>query len=223
MSESFKCVQQALRDLRIAWYRCFKKIAKSPKFKKKGVKDWFYLEGSIKVESNRIKLPVIGWVKTYEQLPTGGIKSVRITRKADRWFIAFKIDVEVHPTIKQREAIGVDLGIKSLAVCSDGTVFKNAKAYRKLKQKLAHLQRAVSRKAQGSNKRKKAVKVLARVHYRIYCIRNDTIHKLTSWLAKNHSVIVFEDLNVSGMSRNHRLANCIADAGLYGMPSSIGV
>lgn len=216
LSESSKCApQQALRDLRIAWDRCFKKIAKSPKFKKKGVKDRFYLEGSIKVESNRIKLPVIGWVKTYEQLPTGGIKSVRITRKADRWFIAFKIDVEVHPTIKQREAIGVDLGIKSLAVCSDGTVFKNAKAYRKLKQKLAHLQRAVSRKAQGSNKRKKAVKVLARVHYRIYCIRNDTIHKLTSWLAKNHSVIVFEDLNVSGMLRNHRLANAIADAGLY--------
>jgi len=89
---SSKCTpQQALRDLRLAWDRCFKKIAKPPKFKKKGRKDGFYLEGSIKGESNRIKLPRIGWVKTYEQLPTGEIKNVRITRQADRWFPSSQI------------------------------------------------------------------------------------------------------------------------------------
>lgn len=214
--ESSKCApQQALRDLRVAWDRCFNQIAKPPKFKKKGRKDGFYLEGSIHVESQRIKLPRIGWVKTYEILPTVKVKNVRITRQASRWFISFKIDAEVKHTRKQREAIGVDLGIKSLAVCSDGTVFENAKAYRRLKRKVAHLQRAVSRKVKGSNNRKKAVKYLALLHYRISCIRKDTIHKLTSWLAKNHSTIVIEDLNVSGMLRNHRLANAIADAGLY--------
>lgn len=213
---SSKCApQQALRDLRVAWDRCFNQIAKPPKFKKKGRKDGFYLEGSIHVESQRIKLPRIGWVKTYEILPTVKVKNVRITRQASRWFIAFKIDVEVKHTLKKREAIGVDLGIKSLAVCSDGTVFENAKAYRRLKRKVAHLQRAVSRKVKGSNNRKKAVKSLALLHYRISCIRKDTIHKLTSWLAKNHSTIVLEDLNVSGMLKNHRLANAIADAGLY--------
>jgi putative transposase len=214
--KSSKCApQQALRDLRVAWDRCFRKIAKTPKFKKKGVKDGFYLEGSIKVESNRIRLPVIGWVKTYEILPTGEIKNVRITRQAARWFIAFKVDHKPSIPEKTGDVIGVDLGIKSLATCSDGTVFPNVKAYRRLKRKLAHLQRELSRKQKGSNNRKKAQIHLARVHYRISCIRKDAIHKLTSWLAKNHSTIVIEELHISGMLKNHRLANAIADAGLY--------
>jgi putative transposase len=214
--KSSKCApQQALRDLRLAWDRCFKKIAKPPKFKKKYRKDGFYLEGSIKVESNRIRLPVIGWVKTYETLPTGIIKNVRLTRKANRWFVAFKINHTPPLPIKTSNVIGVDLGVKSLAVCSDGTNFENPRAYRKLKRKLAKLQRTFSRKVKGSNNRKKAGLAVAKLHYRISCIRKDAIHKLTSWLTKNHGTIVIEDLNVSGMLRNHRLANAIADSGLY--------
>lgn len=213
---SSKCApQQALRDLRLAWDRCFRKIAKTPKFKKKGAKDGFYLEGAIKVESNRIKLPVIGWVKTYEQLPTGHVKNVRITRRADRWFVSFKVDLQPQVPVKTKDVIGVDLGIKSLATCSDGTVFPNARAYRRLKRKLAHLQRSLSRKQKGSNNWRQAQKGLARLHFRISCIRQDAIHKLTTHLAKNHGTVVIEDLNVSGMLRNHRLANAIADAGLY--------
>ncbi len=88
--ESSKCAtQQALRDLRIAWDRYFKKVSKPPKFKKKGVKDGFYLEGSIRVKSGCIRLPRIGWVKTYEILSTGNIKNVRITRKADNHVYCF--------------------------------------------------------------------------------------------------------------------------------------
>lgn len=213
---SSKCApQQALRDLRVAWDRCFRKTSKPPKFKKKGQKDGFYLEGNIKVESNQIKLPVIGWVRTYETLPTGSVKNVRITRKADRWFVAFKIDHTPPVPTKTRDCIGVDLGVKSLATCSDGTVFPNVRAYRRLKRKLGRLQRSLCRKQKGSNNRQKAQKALARLHFRISCIRKDAIHKLTSWLTKNHSTVVIEDLNVSGMLRNHRLANAIADSGLY--------
>lgn len=213
---SSKCApQQALRDLRVAWDRCFRKTSKPPKFKKKGQKDGFYLEGNIKVESNQIKLPVIGWVRTYETLPTGSVKNVRITRKADRWFVAFKIDHTPPVPTKTRDCIGVDLGVKSLATCSDGTVFPNVRAYHRLKRKLAHLQRALSRKQKGSANQHKARKALANLHFRISCIRKDAIHKLTSWLAKNHGTVVTEDLNVSGMLRNHRLANAIADSGLY--------
>lgn len=214
--QSSKCApQQALRDLRLAWDRCFRKVAKPPKFKKKGVKDGFYLEGSIKVGADRIKLPVIGWVKTHEQLPTNTVKNVRVTRRADRWFVSFKVETSPKVIAKTRSVVGVDLGIKSLATCSDGTVFPNVRAYRRLKRKLAHLQRSLSRKQKGSNNRRKARKALARLHFRISCIRLDAIHKLTTWLAKNHSTVVIEDLNVSGMLRNHRLANAIADAGLY--------
>jgi putative transposase len=84
-----------------------------------------------------------------------------------------------------------------------------------IKRKLAKLQRTFSRKVKGSNKRKKAGLAVAKLHYRISCIRKDAIHKLTSWLTKNHGTIVIEDLNLSGMLRNHRLANAIADSSLY--------
>ncbi len=107
------------------------------------------------------------------------------------------------------------MGGKTLATCSDGTGFPNVKAYRRSKRKLAYLQRSLSRKQKGSSNRKKALKALSKLCYRISCIRKDAVHKLTSWLDKNPSVIVLEDLNVNGMLKNHRLTNAAADCGFY--------
>ena len=223
--EVSKCSpQQALRNLSTAFKRCFQaKIAnpsatlraRFPKFKKKGKRDSFYLEGSIKISGDKIKLPRIGWIKCHEILPSVTVKNVTISRHADRWFISFKYELDKPNTPKTRDKIGVDVGINSLATCSDGTVFENKKAYRKNKRKLAHLQRSVSRKQKSSANRKKAVIKLARQHRKVTSIRKDTLHKLTSWLAKNHSEIVIEDLKVSGMLKNHRLASAIADCGFY--------
>jgi putative transposase len=109
----------------------------------------------------------------------------------------------------------VDVGINSLVTCSEGTVFANPKAYRKAKKKLKRLQRSVSRKQNGSKNRAKAVKKLGRLHLKVANIRLDTLHKVTGWLAKNHSEIIIEDLNVSGLLKNHRLASAIADCGFY--------
>jgi putative transposase len=228
--EVSKCApQQALRDLDRAFKNFFTIPQRGyPKFKKKGQKDSFYLEGNIKICGNKIKLPVIGWVKTYEKhLPpilvnkSGG--NVRISLKGGRWFIAYKIDVQPpiidtpHPPDigGQGGCVGVDLGIKTLATLSDGQTFPAVKAYKKAQKKLAKLQRSVSRKVQGSANRKKAIKRLSKEHYRVACVRKDAIHKLTTYLAKNHSEIVIEDLNVSGMLKNHRLASAIADGGFY--------
>ncbi|MBC6471564.1 MAG: transposase [Hormoscilla sp. GM102CHS1] len=105
------------------------------------------------------------------------------------------------------------MGIKTLANLSNGKSFPAVKAYRKAKRKIARLQRAVSRKVKGSNNRKKAIRKLQKAHYRVACIRNDATHKLTTYLAKNHSEVVIEYLNVSGMMKNHRLAQAIADCG----------
>lgn len=138
-----------------------------------------------------------------------------ISRHADRWFISFRYELDKAQTTKIRERIGVDVGINALATCSDGTVFENKKAYRRHKKQLSRLQRAVTRKEKGSKNRQKAVKKLAIKHKRVTQIRKDAIHKLTSWLAKNHSTIVIENLNVSGMLKNHRLASAIADCGFY--------
>ncbi len=216
-----KCApQQALRDLELAFKNFFNIKGRGfPKFKKKGRNDSFYLEGNIQIYGNRIKLPRIGWVKTYEKhLPPILVKSTSnatISRKAGRWFIAYKVDVEPQPVEHPHGCVGVDLGIKTLATLSNGKTFPAVKLYRKAKRKIARWQRSVSRKVKGSKNRFKAIKRLQKAHYRVACIRNDAIHKLTKYLAKNHSEVVIEDLNVSGMMKNHRLAQAIADGGFY--------
>lgn len=111
--------------------------------------------------------------------------------------------------------VGVDLGIKTLAVPSKGEPFENPKALKKNLKKLKRLERWVSRKEKGKKNRKKAARRLGKLHYRIACIRKDTLHKITSELTKTKSRIVIEDLNVSGMLKNHCLAQAIQDVGLY--------
>lgn len=214
--------QQALAEVRTAWDRCFKKLSKQPRFKKKGKsKDSFYLEQGTKAkpgisnDSKRVKLPKIGWVRLHEPLPITATHNCVISRTADKWFIAIKYEIEQPPIPLNRPSIGVDIGIKELAVTSDGKVFANPKAYRKMSKKMKRLQRSVSRKVKGSKDRTKAVRKLAKLHYKISCIRKDAIHKLTNYLAKNHSVIKIEDLNVKGFLKNHKLAGAIADCGMH--------
>ena len=208
--------QYALRYLSVAWKRCFSKVSGQPKFKKKGRDDTFTLDGSISVGFERIKLPRIGWVKTYEILPDNVFpKSVTISRKADRWFISFKIETQPQVTEKLVDVVGVDLGVKSLATLSTGEVFEGAKSYKKLEAKLSRLQYLNRHKVVYSSNWKKAQLKIAQLHNRIANIRKDTLHKLTTYLAKNHSQIVIEDLNVSGMMSNHKLAKAVADMGFY--------
>ncbi len=213
--------QQALKELRTAWDRCFKKVAKQPRFKKKGCKDSFYLESGSKAkpkinnDGKKVKLPSIGWVRLAEPLPVTATHNCVISRTAEKWFIAIKYEVE-KPIVKaDRSTVGVDIGIKELAVCSNGKVFKNPKAYRTGSKRMKRLQRSVSKKAIGSNNRKKAVSQLAKLHARIANIRKDAIHKLTTYLAKNHSIIKIEDLHVKAFLKNHKLAGAIADCGMY--------
>lgn len=215
--EVSKCAPQyALRNLRTAWDRCFKKVSGVPRFKKKGKSDSFELDGTIKICGTcKIQLPRLGVLKTYEQLPQVQPKSVTISRQADRWLISFKIELEPTNTPKVVDIVGVDLGVKALATLSTGEVFEGAKSYRKLEAKLSRLQWLNRHKQIGSaNWRKSQIKI-ARLHQRIANIRKDTLHKLTTYLAKNHGVIVIEDLNVSGLMANRKLSKAIADMGFY--------
>ncbi len=164
-----------------------------PNFKKKGKKDSFYLEGSIKIlQGNCIKLPRIGIVKTYEILPSVPVKNVTISKRADDWYISFKYDkCQPKRTPKKRAVIGVDVGINALATCSDGTVFVNVKPYKQAKKQLTRYQRRVKKKEPGflrnatqTKNRAKAVKRLSKAHKKVADIRADTLHKLTTWLAK---------------------------------------
>ena len=216
--ESSKCAPQfALRQLRDAWSRAFKKTAKPPKFKKKGRSDSFTLDGTIKVVDHfKIQIPKIGKVKTYEQLPFGyRPKSVTISRKANDWYISFKIEVEAQETPKLVEVVGVDLGIKTLAYLSTGVVFEGVRAYKRHEKRLSRLQWLNRNKVIGSRNWRKAQLRIAKLHAKIANIRQDTLHKITTYLAKNHGKIVIEDLNVSGMLKNGKLAKAISDMGFY--------
>ena len=212
--------QQALRELSTAFDRLFKKKSKFPKFKKKGKKDSFYLEGSIQTKGNKIKVPKFGWLKCSEILPQCEIKNAVISRTANEWFIAFKVPFIPSVSQKQFGTVGVDLGIKTLATLSTGVIFENKRPYKKAKRKLKLAQRQMSKKfvkgaKKQSNNYKKAAAKVAKIHQKVANVRKDSIHKLTTYLAKNHSEIVIEDLNVNGMSKNHKLASAILDGGFF--------
>jgi putative transposase len=207
--------QQALMALRESWKRCFNKTSGVPKFKKKGKRDSFTLEGTLKIlGNNKIQVPVIGVLKTYERLPQVLTKSCTISRQADRWFISFRFDVE-HREQSNSNVVGVDLGVKNLATLSTGEVIALSKSYRKYEAKLSRMQWLNRHKVIGSANWKKAQLQIARLHKKIANIRKDTLHKLTTLLAKNHGTIVIEDLNVSGMLANHKLAKSIQGMGFF--------
>jgi putative transposase len=203
MYEVSKCApQEALRNLDKAYANFFhrvflKKAGKFtgkvgfPKFKsKKCGLGSFRLTGKIRVQPSRIKLPRLGWLKLKERdyIPTDNIKilSVTISEKAGHWFVSVQVEQESPEPAKEQiekatgAPIGVDLGIKKMAVCSDSREFENPKTLRKSLKKLRRAQRELSRRSKGGKNREKSRRKIARLHYRIANIRSDAIHKATS-------------------------------------------
>lgn len=213
-----KITQYAFDNLGDSFSRFFSKKGGYPKFKKKGHHDSFTIDASgkpIPVGGTSIKLPTIGWVKTHEGLPHTTCKSITISRTADSWFIAFAYEQHHEPTIKSHDVVGVDLGVKELATLSTGVVFPHPKHYKAHLAKLKRLSRVLARKIKGSENRYKAKIQLAKHHAKVANLRKNTLHKITTYLCKNHAKIVVENLNVSGMLANHKLAQVIADCGFH--------
>jgi putative transposase len=215
-------VQKSVYNLSEAFQRFSKKTSKFPKFKKKGrCRDSFYTGiGCFKVEGNHIKLPNIGWIRMSQSLRFSGRPlSVVVSRTAGKYFASIQVELddtyEYSHTCESQASVGVDVGIKDLAVLSDGTKFPNKKVLRYYERRLKRLQRILSKKAKGSRNRLKARMLLSRLHDRIRNIRLYNIHKMTSYLVENFALIGVEDLNVLGMMKNHKLAKSIADASFY--------
>ena len=237
MYEVSKCaMQEALRDLENAYKHFFRKIklkkvgtfkgkAGYPTFKKKSQAiGSFRLTGSIKVFAEAIQLPRLGRLRLKERdyLPVDAkVLSATVSEEAGRWFVSVQVEEEMSSPGGRLKgectaipAIGVDLGIKTLATLSDGTTFSNPRALKHAQKRLRRLERQKSRRTKGSQNRKKTVKHLAKQHARIAYIRKDATHKLTSYLVKNHALIAIEDLHVSGMLKNHKLAQAVSDSSL---------
>lgn len=213
------CPQNSLRNLEVAYNNFFKKKNKFPKFKKKGQKESFTLDTPIIIKNNKIKLPKIGWVSLKEKdyIPEGKPKSATISLRANRWFVSVYYEVEFKKQSYAENAIGVDLGIKSLAVTSDGDFFESPKKLKEKEKSLKRLQRKLSRQKKGSKSREKTKARIAKKHFKISNHRKDILHKATSNLAKTkpNKTIVIEDLNVSGMIKNHKLAKAISNIGFF--------
>ncbi|MCU0536773.1 MAG: transposase [Hydrococcus sp. Prado102] len=213
-----KITQYAFDNLGTAFDSFFKGKSQYPQFKKKGRNDSFTIDAGgkpISIGGTRLKLPTIGWVGTFEGLPHTTCKSITISRIADDWFVAFAYEQKHEPTEKQHEVVGVDLGIKELATLSTGVVFSNHRHYKKGLAKLQNLSRKYARTVKGSANRLKAKFKLAKHHAKVANQRKDTLHKITTYLCKNHAHIVVEDLNVSGMLKNSKLSQAISDLGLF--------
>ena len=174
--------------------------------------------GLIEGDPKALRLPRVGRVHCLEDVTArvGDARVLRMTvsRRAGRWYAALTVEREDKPVTKppQGGAVGIDLGIKTLATLSDGTVIDNPRPLKKVERKLKRAQKALSRKTMGSNRRAKARAKVARIHARVANQRQDAIHKATTWLAGTYSEICIEDLHVAGMVKNHRLAKAVSDA-----------
>jgi len=228
-AEVTKCApQQAIKNLGTAFQHFFRRVKQGgkpgyPRFKRKGVRDSFRAdngpqkkgEDAVKVDGKRVVLPRCGSVKMREQLRfSGQVLSATVSRMADGWYVTLLVDTEDRLEAKMNHGtVGVDLGVKSLAVLSTGEVIPSLKPHRAAHKRLVRLSRSLSRKKKGSANRAKAKAKLTRLHQRIANIREDALHKLSTRLVTEFEAIGIEDLNVSGMLRNRRLARSIADAG----------
>jgi len=227
-----KCApQEALRNLDQAYAHFFRRVKEKkagrkvrvgyPKFKsKKNGLGGFRLTGAIHIFENAIQLPRLGRLRLKEcgYLPVEDVHilGVTVSERAGRWFVSVQIERDIpDPKPTYKPVAGVDLGILALATVSDGTRIENPRAFKSRLRKIKRLQRGVSRRKKGSANREKAVRRLARAHLRVANVRKNALHQVTSRLARTKSAVVLENLNVSGMVKNHHLAQAIMDVGFY--------
>jgi putative transposase len=226
-------LQNSLKNLETAYKNFFSDLKKAkgkkgvgfPKFKKKqGCKQSYktnLTNGNIQVIENKCKLPKLGWVKFHKsQDITGKLVNVTITRTKSGKYIASilcETEIEKYPQVTQN--IGLDLGIKSYLVNSNNEIVDNPKYYRTQTRKLRSYHKKLSRSVKGSSNRVKAKIKLARSYERITNLRDDFLHKLSTRLIKENSIICIvrgacrrQDLRVANMVKNHKLALSISDA-----------
>jgi putative transposase len=223
--EVSKCApQEALRDLERAFRNWRQGRARRPRFKRKKSLDdnTARLTGSIGVYPRHVQLPRIGKVRTKEgtekllellSARKARILSATVAREADRWYVSLTCEVErPHPPPRQGEPVGVDLGLTSFLVLSDGTRVDAPRPLTRALRLLRRRSRQLARKQKGSRNRARAALRLARLHRRVRNIRRDFLHQVTTWLAKAKPVIVVEELSVRGLGRG-MLSRSVADAG----------
>ncbi|MDE1853906.1 MAG: transposase [Thaumarchaeota archaeon] len=215
--------QDILRRLDKAFKAFFSGVTRYPKFKPaNAIISFTYPQaynGSVKVNESTIRLSKVGEVPMvlHREVPTNGVlKTCTIIHEPNGdWYVSLIYDVSttVSGPSNISSPVGVDLGLKSIIVTTDGVKIPHPSYLRKAERRLKRLQRSVSRKQRGSKNRAKIRRILAEHHAKIARQRKDFNHKLTTNLVRYHDAVFFEDLQVANMGRNHLLAKSIYDAG----------
>lgn len=221
-------LQESLRDLDSAYQGFFRRIKEGekpgyPRFKRKRDRRKSYKtkqhisngKPTIYVDDSHVRLPKLGLVKCrISKEVKGRILSATVSQNpSGKYFVALCCtDVEVVPLHSTGAVVGLDLGLKSFAITSDGVEYPNHKFLTKSQKKLARIQRQLSRKSKGSKRREKARVKVARLQEHVANQRQDTLHKLTTQLVRDYDLISIEDLAAKNMVKNHKLARSISDA-----------
>jgi putative transposase len=215
-----KVAQDVLRRLQKAYDDFFRRVKNGekpgyPRFQGYDRYNSFtYSQSGFKILDNgKLRLSKIGDLKLNQHREIKGkIKTITVKREGNQWYASFstelKIDIE---PVEIKSAVGIDVGIKTLAVLSNGEEIPNIKTTNNHEKRLAKIQRKLSRMKKGSNNRKKQKNKVQIVHRKIRNVRNDYLHKQSTKLVNEWDLIVLEDLQVENMIKNHKLAKSIAD------------
>lgn len=212
-------LQESLKNLDSSYQKFFKKIARYPKFKSKHNNQQSYRTRNqsnvIRIEENKIRIPRLGLVKIkLSRKFVGKILNATISKTASgKYFVSLCVteDIANFLTLNKGGEIGVDVGIKSFYVDSNGNIVENPRILKQKSKKLAREQKKLSRKKKGSKNRNKQRLVVARIHEKIANIRKDFLHKTSTKLVSENQTIGIEDLQVRNMMKNHKLAKAISD------------
>ena len=211
-------LQNSLKDLETAYKKFFKEKSGFPKFKSKKTNRFSYrtnfTNGNIEYCGKHIKLPKLGMVKIRDkQKPQGRILNATISKEpSGKYYVSLCCDdIDIEPFDKTGNAVGIDLGINEFCITSNGEKIENPRYLKKSLNKLAKLQRELSRKSKGSSNRNKARLKVARLQERIRNQRKDFLQKLSTEIIKTNDIICIEDLQVKNMIKNHKLAQSISD------------
>jgi len=220
------CLQATIDDLDSAYQNFFREIKKGnnqgfPKFKsKRNPKRSFKskcVNNNITIKDNLIKLPKLKWVRTkITQSIDGKILNATVSKTpTGKYFVSLCCKVDIEQLSKVDSNIGIDLGLKEFAICSNGEIFDNPKWLRKANYRLKLEQRRLSKMQKFSNNWNKQRIKVAKIHERIVNQRKDYLHKISTKLIRENQIICLEDLKVSNMMKNHKLAGAISEVSWY--------
>ena len=220
------CLQATVDELDSAYQNFFREIKKGnnqgfPKFKsKRNPKRSFEskcVNNNITIKDNLIKLPKLKWVRAkITQSIDGKILNATVSKTpTGKYFVSLCCKVDIEQLSKVDSNIGIDLGLKEFAICSNGEIFDNPKWLRKVNYRLKLEQRRLSKMQKFSNNWNKQRIKVAKIHERIVNQRKDYLHKISTKLIRENQIICLEDLKVSNMMKNHKLAGAISEVSWY--------